>query len=224
MSSFAFDLESVPLQSSLLLEYPAEDRNPPGSYKNEDAIARWREADLEKWEGDRIKAYSLNPRLGRVVAIGYGSDDPTIAGADLAKTEGDEAGLLRRFWELVEAAGDRTYTWNGHGFDVPYLIVRSLLNGVRLPALARDMTKRYATYPHCDVKMVLLNWPSGGYVKGEGLSEWAQAFGLEPKSGHGSQVYQQVRDGQWAELSAYATDDAVLTWNLAKKIQPLIGG
>ena len=43
------DIETVPIAASLAVPYPAADRDPPASYKSDESIQRWREADAVKW-------------------------------------------------------------------------------------------------------------------------------------------------------------------------------
>lgn len=219
MSAISFDLESLPLASSLAEPYPEEDRDPPANYKSDDAIARWREKDKAAWAEARVKECSLNPRLGRVCAIGYAEDGGVEA--RVAPSEAGEGLVLENFWSRV-AANRTIIGWNSHGFDLPFLITRSMLLGIQPPQGITNYLRRYSYQPHFDVKMALLNWPSG-YAKGNGLDEWAKAFGLEGKSGHGSEVYGMAERGEWDKIGEYAADDARLTWELAKRVGPWVG-
>lgn len=216
----AFDIETVPLAKSLCSPYPADDRSPPANYKNEEAIARWREADERMWRAARVKECSLNPRLGRVVCISYASDGEEWLWT--ARTEDDEARVLTGFWASVERYG-QIVGWNSAGFDLPFIITRSIINGVLPTVDVSQYTRRYSNRPHLDLKMALLNWPSGPYKAGEGLDEWALALGLEPKSGHGSLVFDMVQRGAWDELEAYALQDARLTYQIAERVAPYFG-
>ena len=58
------DIETVPLASALAAPYPEAERQPPSNYKNADAIERWHEKDRAEWQASRVKACSLDPRLG----------------------------------------------------------------------------------------------------------------------------------------------------------------
>lgn len=216
MSAISFDLESLPLASSLAEPYPEEDRDPPANYKSEDAIARWREKDQAAWAEARVKECSLNPRLGRVCAIGYADENGHLS--HVAEDEADEHLLLRGFWDSV-AEREEVIGWNSHGFDFPFLVTRSILLGIRPKVTTAPYLRRYSYYPHFDVKMALLNWPSG-YTKGNGLDEWAKAFGLEGKSAHGSEVYGMAQRGEWEKIGAYAADDARLTWEVSQRVRP----
>lgn len=213
-----FDIETVPLQSSLAQPYPRAQRDPPGNYKSDDAIGRWRVTDEAAWTESRGKECSLNPRLGRIVAIAYAGAVHTV---DLAQTEADESTVLTTFWALLREA-KLLAGWNSHGFDLPFLLTRSALCGV-VPGLdVAPYLRRYSYVPHFDVKAALLQWDVR--KSGEGLSEWATAFALPSgKSGHGSEVAGMVVRDEWTALAEYAQQDADLTFALASRCAPFFG-
>lgn len=201
--ALSFDIETVPLLSSMAAEYPEGERSPPSNYKNEEAIARWHENDKAQWELGRVKEYSLNPRLGRVVCIGYYDGSESMG--DLAKTEADEAGLLKRFWGAVEQHG-QICGWNTFGFDLPFIITRSIILGVD-PGKVNIPTylKRYTNPYHFDARYALNNWD----VRAPGkLAEWLVALGMDPKSDDPANVWPMVKAGEWDRLMSYANQDA----------------
>lgn len=222
MTAIAIDLETIPTTAALALPYPEADRQPPGNYKSDEAIAKWREADRAEWETGRIKTYSLNPRFGRIAAIGFcdGSDDYG-SWSSLAETEADEALLIMRCWDYI-VQRDVVLTWNGLGFDLPFLVTRSILLGLTPPFSVAPYLKRYSIHPHCDVKQVLLNWPAG-HPKGEGLGEWAEALGLGGKTAHGAEVWGMWQRGELEAICNYAAADAALTYKIAERIAPWYG-
>lgn len=217
--TLVIDIETVPLASSLAMPYPEADRLPPGNYKNEDAIARWREKDRATWEAERAKVCSLSPRLGRIVCLGYAPDvnEPM---ALLARAEADESTVLRAFWDLAAANKGPLVTFNG-AFDLNYIIVRSLLWRLRPTVAASTISgwrARYRTYPHFDCRGVLTNWDN----RTEGtLGDWAEAFGLGGKDGmSGADVFPLYQLGHFDEIAAYCTKDVQLTRELYWHIAP----
>lgn len=213
-----FDVECIPLAASMAEPYPEEERTPPGNYKSEEAIAKWRAADREKWDAERVKAYSLSPRTGRVVCIGYGNTDGD-SHAQLAKVEADEYALLCGFWKLVRQS-PVIVGFNSHGFDFPFLLIRSLILGVEPGVRVADYLRRYTYTPHFDVRMALTGWD----VRQPGtLADWAKAFGVAGKSGHGSEVYGMVLEGRWDDLSNYCLADVAVTRALAQRVGPAYG-
>lgn len=226
MTALAIDIETVPLEASLQRPYPEAERQPPANYKSAEAIYGWREKDIAAWQEERIKAYSLSPLFGRVVAVGLASDPPgdlsdeIVTQSMLARQEADEADVLRRLWARVEREAEPLVTWNGMGFDVPFLLVRSAILGVPTPR--GNFLRRYDSRLHYDVKMVTAGWDSYR-ARGSTLADWAQAFGLSGKLAHGSEVYTMFRSGQLAEIGAYAAGDARLTLQLYHRVSPIFG-
>lgn len=213
-----FDIETVPLRATMAADYPADERRPPANYKSEEAIAKWREADQEAWANGLVKEASLNPRLGRVLAVGtkvVGEEDPQIA---VAVEEYQEKAILEQFWTRFRAhpaiAG-----YNSMAFDLPFLMVRSLVCGVAVPDLSRYL-RRYSSSPHLDVRMVLGNWDS--FAKGK-LGEWSAFFGGPAIFGDGAEVYQLHLEGRHREIAAHCGSDIEATAFLAERVAPMVG-
>jgi hypothetical protein len=61
----------------------------------------------------------------------------------------DEAELLAQFWDVAKKY-DSVVTFNGRGFDVPFIYLRSAL--LNVPISKKNwLGYRYATDPHCDL-------------------------------------------------------------------------
>jgi hypothetical protein len=128
-----------------------------------------------------------------------------------------EKEMLIAFWK-----GAMEYqefiTFNGRTFDVPFLMIRSAINGVRP---TKDlMTYRYATSQkfgalHIDLLDQLTFY---GAVRRKGsLHLWTRAFGIEsPKSGgiNGDDVGRFFKEGKAKEIALYNARDLVATSEL----------
>jgi len=216
------DIETIPTAAALLAPYPEDERNAPGNYKSDEAIAKWRAADRESWAAERVKVCSLSPRLGRVVAVGHttGTEEPTVL---LAKAEEEETDVIRTAWGLMlDAPRPGVVTFNGAGFDVPFLMVRSLILGIKVPPeVPRDYLRRYTYAPHLDVRMALTGWDSRAPGT---LGDWCEAFGIERPVGHGSEVYPAYLAGEWDSIIAHCRADVRATSLLAERIAPTFWG
>lgn len=210
------DIETVPLAASLGLPYRPDDNPPPSNYKNPDAIAGHHAKGEAAWQTALVKKASLNPRLGRVLCIGTASTDNALAPeCYYAETEGDEAGILAKFWMRVGQENGRVVTWNG-SFDLRFLVIRSLAhNLVPLvsPAEIGEWFNKYKRYRHYDVKTTLVE---NVREAGEGLDEWATFFncGGKAEGMDGSKVYPLYLAGQHDTIRDYCLDDVVATRNL----------
>jgi hypothetical protein len=219
--TLVIDIETVPLMSAMDLPYPEADRQPPANYKNADAIERWRTTDTARWEEERTKECSLNPRLGRVVCLGYTLDGQPYA--DTAAFESSETALLDSFWRLVKTSGGNVATWNGV-WDLRFLVIRSLALGVpsSLPASTiRSWFARYRTYPHFDCRAVMTNWEP--YRAGEGLAEWSSFLGVCGKTDgmSGKDVYPLYQLGHFDEIAEYCKQDVAATLAVYQRIAPM---
>lgn len=214
------DIETVPLAAAMDAPYPEQDRQPPANYKSEDAIGRWRLSDRAKWEADRAKECSLNPRLGRVLCLG------TSHGVIMAPTEADERALLEQFWVYVDEADGQVVTWNG-SWDLRFLVLRSLHHGVRPSIFGQTIGawfRKYATAPHFDCKAVVMQWDVR--IAGEGLSQWAAFFGVPGKMDglSGADVYPLYLGGQLEEIATYCAADVAATQAIYERIVGTFGG
>lgn len=213
------DIETVPLAAALEEPYPAEERTAPANYKSAEAIAKWRESDRIRWEAERAKECSLNPRLGRILCVG------TSDGGHSAWTEEAEPDLLRAFWELVLRHDGRVVTWNG-SWDLRFLVLRSLRHGIEPTVSGETLSKwfkKYTTEMHFDCKAVLLNWDVR--IAGEGLNEWARFFGVPGKLDgiSGADVYPLYLGGQLDEIEQYCAADVAATQAIYERIAPVFG-
>ena len=223
MTFRVIDIETVPLAASMAAPYPAAERQPPAHYRNADAIDAWRERDRLAWAQERAKTCSLSPRLGRVLCVGVAA--PSGETVYYAQTEDREREVLNWFWDEMMPDGiiAKAVTWNG-AWDLRFLVVRSLLLGVTIPVDAhviRAWAKPYNGEWHADVKRALVG---DGIVKGEGLDEWAQAFGLSGKTDGwtGASVYPAYLEGRHAEIADYCRADVLATKALYLRLAHII--
>lgn len=222
--TLALDIETVPTAASLARPYPAGERNPPANYKLPDAIKEWREKDKLKWEHDRISDLSLNPRTCRVLCVGTQDVHEGTKAMLYAEKEHEEKAMLEAFWSLPKE-GTRLVTWNGT-WDIRVLVLRSIALGVPIPMTVnvRSLLKRYETSAHFDCKAVLLNWPSG-FPQGEGLTQWAEFFGLAGKTPglDGDDVYPLYVAGHHDEIRQYCGDDVTAIAGIYNRISGVFG-
>jgi hypothetical protein len=213
-----FDLESVPLAASLAAPYPREQRQPPSTYKSDEAIAKWYAGDEVSWREGRAKECALNPRLGRVVCIGYGTPDGRDE-VELAREEFGEKLVLAEFWARVFHHG-RIAGFNSHGFDFPFLLTRSLIQGVVPKGDVTQYLRRYNYTPHFDVRMALTGWDSRATGT---LTDWCTAFGIDAPIGKGSDVFASYQQGDFDAIELHCRTDIAATAALVQRVAPVFG-
>ena len=123
----------------------------------------------------------------------------------------DEGGMLADFAEFMAKWKPTIVSWNGRGFDLPVLMLRSLRYGVSAPWYYqnRDYRYRYSSEGHLDLCDVLADH---GATRMTSLHGAARLIGLPGKDGvDGSQVEAMYRTGQIEALRGYCLSDVAQT-------------
>lgn len=129
----------------------------------------------------------------------------------------DEKEILEKFWETI-VKYERYITFNGRGFDVPFVRIRSAILGVKCPI--ELMTPRfksdYKKNPHIDL---LEELTFAGTIKKFNLDFYCKAFGIQsPKeSVNGHEVPRMIKEGRGLDVARYCYGDVVATAELFKK-------
>ncbi len=132
-----------------------------------------------------------------------------------------EKEMLEDFWAGAKAY-DAFVTFNGRGFDVPFLLLRSAILGV---APTRDLMDGRYLYQQKSAKHIDLadQLSFYGAVQRKGsLHLYCRAFGIEsPKAGGvtGDDVSALFREGQFETIARYNVRDIIATAELYKKWQ-----
>jgi predicted PolB exonuclease-like 3'-5' exonuclease len=138
--------------------------------------------------------------------------------------EGKEEGpMLADFAEFMARWEPTIVTWNGRGFDLPVLMLRSLRYGVSAPWYYRKSgyRYRYSTDHHVDLCDVLADH---GATRMTSLHGAARLVGLPGKDGvDGSQVEALYRTGQMEALRGYCLSDVAQTAFLFLRYRLLAG-
>ncbi len=127
----------------------------------------------------------------------------------------DEAEMLTAFWDVARHY-DTIATFNGRGFDVPFIYLRSAL--LKVVITRKDwLGYRFQTEPHCDLAEQLTFYGvSGreGAARRFNLDFYCKAFGLEsPKSDGitGLDVNDLFAAGRYRDIAAYCLRDVKAT-------------
>jgi 3'-5' exonuclease len=132
----------------------------------------------------------------------------------------DEFELLTAFWDVAKHY-DNVVTFNGRGFDVPFIYLRSAL--LNVPISKKNwLGYRYATEPHCDLAEQLTFYSvSGrdGAARRFNLDFYCKAFGIESPKSHGvsgMDVSTMMAEGKFREIAEYCLRDVRATVELYK--------
>jgi hypothetical protein len=163
----------------------------------------------------------LNPESGRGSMLyddrhGELSNLDLPPGYDFSLVGGDEKAILERFWADA-ARFSRMISYNGRGFDVPFLMQRSLIREVDVTT--NLLPPRFQlNRNHLDLQDVLSTFRA---TRPYGLAPWTQAVGASsPKEGSvaGAEVGEAFHAGRTAEIVEYCARDVVATSKLADRV------
>jgi 3'-5' exonuclease len=130
----------------------------------------------------------------------------------------DEAELLTAFWDVAKHY-DEIVTFNGRGFDVPFLYLRSALRNVPI-SKKNWLGYRYAIEPHCDLaEQFTFYGVSGreGAARKFNLDFYCKAFGIESPKSHGVtglDVNDLLAAKKFREIAEYCLRDVKATVQL----------
>lgn len=124
-----FDIETRRLNTAVLEKQMLECKA-PATYKDPEKI----EAKILEKQNSIYEKAQLDPLTSEVAVFGV------YDGSDMVQwitgQNGTEADCLSAFMEHLSMSYNHTiYSFNGRNFDVPYLIARSIINGITLDNL-----------------------------------------------------------------------------------------
>ena len=131
--------------------------------------------------------------------------------------------MLGDFAEFMASRQPHLVTWNGRGFDLPVLTLRSLRHGLSWPWYyqERDYRYRYSEQGHLDLCDFLSDH---GAARMTSLDGAARLIGLPGKDGvDGSQVEGLFHAGQIEALRRYCLHDVTQTAFLFLRYRLLVG-
>ncbi len=214
MNKVVFDIES--------LAYPLESFDE----EQQEYITKFVKTD-EELEDAKLKM-NLSPLTAQLLAIGLYNPD-TKRGKVLYQSDvkenffsedsmiefigTDEKGILTVFWEDIKRY-NQFITFNGRGFDSPFLILRSAMLGVKP---SRNLLPyRYDPKIHCDLLDQLTFY---GAFRRYSLDFYCKAFNIKsPKSDGitGLDMKQLYEEKRFKDIAQYCIGDVIATAELYK--------
>jgi DNA polymerase elongation subunit (family B) len=192
--------------------------------KSQEYLLKYTETEEEK--EDAKKKLSLFPLTGEIVAIGMLNPDtlrgtvlfqdknsktPKLEEGDIVYESGNESEILEKFWDIVKTY-DQVITFNGRGFDAPFLMLRSAIHKIR--ATKNMMGYRYYYKDHCDLMEQLTFY---GATRKFSLDFYAKSFSIKSSKDagiDGSMVGDFYKKGKFMDIARYCFRDLVATKEL----------
>lgn len=237
MATLVFDIETTPLPVEQFDEAQQE-------YLFRDAAKLPNETDKNAKREEIKRFMALWPFTGQVVCIAmlnaetqrgqvlFLADDFEADAGEAGPVEfvpcADETELLTTFWDVAKHY-DGIATFNGRGFDVPFIYLRSAL--LNVPITRKDwLGYRFQTEPHCDLMEQLTFYAvSGrdGAARRFNLDFYCKAFGIESPKSHGvsgMDVGRLMAEGKYRDIAEYCLRDVKATVLLYQIWKERLGG
>ena len=176
---------------------------------------------------DEVKAVKeglgFSPLTGEIVAIGMLNPDTnkgvvyyqspevlqeTLEEDGIEYVSDTEAGILGKFWDTVKHY-DQFITFNGRGFDAPFLLMRSAIHKIKP---TKDLMPNRYNLSHADLIDLLTFY--GAVRRKFSLHMWCKAFNIKsPKEEGvtGYQVPELFREQQYLTIAKYCAGDLYAT-------------
>jgi predicted PolB exonuclease-like 3'-5' exonuclease len=175
----------------------------------------------------------LSPLTGEIVAIGLldteqdkgavyyqnENEDEKLEENGIKYTVYSEKEMLKKFWSLTENC-NQVISFNGRGFDIPFLIARSAVYNIR-PSVDL-MPYRYAKHYETKHLDLLDHLSYFGSTRKQNLHLWCRALGItSPKANgvDGSEVGKLFKEKKFLSIAKYNAEDLFATKKLYKKWQ-----
>lgn len=168
----------------------------------------------KEWiDNGQIKAHSLSPYHNKIVALEMWVVDKKCNDfiAQTSMIGADEKEMLKLFHYYASHA-DYIIGFNILNFDLPTTMFRSAMLGVKSHPIS---LRRYSTKPVVDLMEILAGWDKSKY---KSLNWFLKRFGIEEKSGDGSQVYEMYKAGKVDEIREYCRQDVLKTKELFYRV------
>ena len=207
MKHIVFDIETIPQDETKLLAL-APEFAAPANLKDPEKIA----AAKERKRADYLADAALNWKTAEVVLIGAGDD--TQIQSFVAASEKELVGDFLRLVGDALADGVAVGGHNVKGFDLPMLVNRARVHGLRIPSTVLQFWKGRPTW-HESVFDTLELLSFGRSFDGNGVDDVARVFGLPPKLGRGGDFPLLWRADREAAL-AYNRRDVEIEIEIAR--------
>ncbi len=165
---------------------------------------------LHALTGEVVTIGMLNPDTGKGVVLfqnkGEGIEDFEEGG--LLYEAGTEKEILEKFWDMVKVY-KQIITFNGRGFDIPFLMMRSAINEVRVSR--NFMGYRYNPKEHCDLMEQLTFYSA---TRKFSLDFYAKSFGIQSSKDagiDGSMIGELYKEKKYLEVARYCARDLQTT-------------
>ena len=217
LKTVVFDIETGPLPDETIeaIADPFKESSvKTGNLGLDKSLEKIQQARSQHLSKIKDKA-ALNAEYGEVLAIGILDHKGTVT-----LLHGQEKAILTNFWDMAlqdsVKGATRWVGFNCLGFELPFLMRRSLLTGVPIPKRLQPSPRYWRDF-WVDLMDV---WKAGEWKAMISLNRFCKAAGLPGKNGDGANFSALMQEDEDHALH-YLTNDLEITKKLADKILPL---
>lgn len=202
MHNVYLDIETIPCQSP---EYHAKVRDgikPPGNIKKPESIAQWLAENADEAAAEAVAKTSFDPAHGHICCLGFAIGDGPVQYYE-ARNVADERHILIGFFESLPDMGlCRFIGHNVSGFDLRFILCRSIALGVTIPPIFPRDIKPWSQ----DVFDTMIAWAGARGTIGQ--DRLCEALGLPGKTDFdGSMVAAAWAAGEHERIATYCMAD-----------------
>ena len=198
----------------------------PSNYKDPEKIKEYVERETAARKAELLDRAALDPDYGQILSIGMsvGEEVTVFVNQCLYDVEWFqkmhlslpanvmyERTMLNLFWKTFADCEGRCVGYNILGFDLPFLMRRSMALGI-VPPVVPNLA-RYRTEPITDLMQILYNW---GAEKYKGLKQVCRLYDI-PNDCPGADGA-MVKDMDPEKLIAYQVSDVKLVMKLYERM------
>ena len=154
---------------------------------------------------------SLDPNYSRIILIGIKLNN------ELRLLEGDEKDILNEFWNIIKENNNaRIVTHNGYKFDVPFIIVRSIINNIKIPLEINLNPWNMIRSNHIDTMLIF----SQNVFTNAGLRILARLnnINFDEDNIHGKDVERLYKEGKFEDIKNHCKNDIEILENVFNKL------
>lgn len=206
-----------------------------------------RKADTDEARAEAIRGFNLTPLTarvcciamlnvdsgqGRVVHLADAPSEDTVEGITFVAVS-DEHELLTKFWAVIGAEKngsmvyDKFITFNGRGFDCPFVMMRSALLGIKPSRNLMGGGRFSKIKTHIDLmeELTFNAYGNSGATRRFNLDFYCKAFGVASPKGEGvtgHNINEVFAEGRHREIAEYCVRDVRATAALYQKWNALL--
>lgn len=201
------DIETIPSKDPLIIDGLSKEIKAPGNIKKQESIDLWMSENYESKLSELVSKTSFDGGLGSIACVCFKIEDEDCVAIHDFESDSDAPILERLFYDFSDF-GFRDVKFCGHnihGFDLPFLKHRAIINGIKPPE--KLLTAMNAKSWDSCIEDTMLMW-STDKQKMISLDRLCKVLGIPGKGDFdGSMVANEWLNGSKQKVVDYCIQD-----------------